>query len=90
MRFKEFTTADGKSCLVNIEKIALAVPGAEEGELILMDAEKRIIATVPQDAFREAVKDDRGTSELPSKIERLIQAMDRMTVHFPTSIRMHI
>ena len=90
MRFKEFTTADGTRCLVNIEKIALAVPGAEEGELILMDAEKRIIATVPQDAFREAVKDDRGASELPSKIERLIQAMDRMTVHFPTSIRMHI
>lgn len=90
MRFKEFTTADGKSCLVNIEKIALAVPGAEEGELILMDAEKRIIATVPQDEFMDAVREERGADQLPAKIERLIQAMDRMTVHFPTSIRVRM
>ena len=90
MRFKEFKTAEGTRCLVNIERIALAVPGAEEGELILMDAEKRIIATVPQEAFLEAVREERGADQLPAKIERLIQAMDRMTVHFPTSIRVRM
>ena len=90
MRFKEFKTAEGTRCLVNIERIALAVPGAEEGELILMDADKRIIASVPRDEFMDAVRGERGADQLPAKIERLIQAMDRMTVHFPTSIRMHM
>lgn len=89
MKLHRFYSSDGAlDCIVNLDEVVAARP-AEDGKMILHTA--NLSLTVDTAQFEEAIKekDDRVQS-LVSTISRLIQAMDRMTVHFPTSIRMHM
>lgn len=89
MEFRTFRNQDGSiDCIINMDSIIAATP-SEEGKL-LVHADGRSFQ-VDERQFMEAIEQKQSPAkEFGVKIERLIQAMDRMTVHFPTSIRMHM
>jgi len=90
MNIVKFTHSDGSlDCYVNLDAIVAAKP-SEDGKKINIHTANMSLA-VDCEQFEKAVsKKDSPFSDLCSSINRLIQAMDRMAVHFPTSIRMHL
>lgn len=89
MNIVKFTLADGSTdCYVNLDAVIAAKP-AEEGKMFLHTSNMSIAVNAEQFEKAIASKTDKH-SELCGCVNRLIQAMDRMTVHFPTSIRMHL
>ena len=89
MNIVKFKLLDGSTdCYVNLDAVVAAKP-AEDGKVILHM--NNLSLTVEQEQFEKAISEKDGTvSAFNSIVNRLIQAMDRMTVHFPTSIRMHL
>lgn len=89
MNIVKFKLPDGSTdCYVNLDAVVAAKP-AEDGKVILHT--NNLSLTVEQEQFERAISEKDGTvSAFNSIVNRLIQAMDRMTVHFPTSIRMHL
>ena len=89
MRFQKFYTPEGEiDCIVNLDTVVSAKP-TDDGKIILNTGLSSVRVDMKQ--FEDAIlaKDDRMV-EIQTLVTRLIQAMDRMTVHFPTSIRMHM
>lgn len=88
MDIVKFTLSDGSTdCYVNLDAVVAAKP-AEDGKIFLHTNNLSIAVNAEQ--FEKAIsKKNESPTEICSCINRLIQAMDRMTVHFPTSIRMH-
>lgn len=89
MNIVKFKLPDGSTdCYVNLDAVVAAKP-AEDGKVILHT--NNLSLTVEKEQFEKAISEKDGTiSSFNSIVNRLIQAMDRMTVHFPTSIRMHL
>lgn len=84
-----FHKEDGSEyCTVNMERLDIVTP-VSEGKIMLHVG--GLSVTVSAEEFRKAVSaGDPRMGECQSLVNRLVQAMDRMTVHFPTSIRMHL
>lgn len=90
MNIVKFTLADGSTdCYVNLDAVIAAKP-SEDGKRINIHTAGMSLS-VDREQFEKAVapKGNPG-ADICSAVSRLIQAMDRMTVHFPTSIRMHL
>lgn len=90
MRFQKFTDGEGQlDCIVNMDAVVAARP-SEDGKRMILHTEHMSLS-VDRTQFEEAISAKDGRmAELSSLVSRLIQAMDRMTLHFPTSIRMHM
>jgi len=89
MNIVKFKLPDGSTdCYVNLDAVVAAKP-AENGKVTLHTS--NLSLTVEKEQFEKAISQkDVTITEINSIVNRLIQAMDRMTVHFPTSIRMHM
>lgn len=89
MNIVKFKLSDGSTdCYVNLDAVVAAKP-TEDGKIILHTS--NLSLTVDGKQFEKAISEKDGTiSSFASIVNRLVQAMDRMTVHFPTSIRMHL
>ena len=89
MNIVKFKLSDGSTdCYVNLDAVVTAKP-TDDGKVILHT--NNLSLTVEKEQFEKAVSEKDGTiSAINSIVNRLVQAMDRMTVHFPTSIRMHL
>lgn len=85
----KINSADGRCTYsVNMGTILYAET-AEDGTTIVHFTGHDI--QVNTESFNRAVKEaTEGAEHLGPHITRLIQAMDRMTIHFPTSVRMHL
>lgn len=84
-----FHKDDGSEyCTVNMDRLDIATPVSDTKTMLQVGG---LSVTVSTEEFRKAVsvKKDK-MNEVTSIVNRLIQAMDRMTLHFPTSIRMHL
>ena len=89
MNFQKFTRPDGTvDCFVNLDSVISATP-AEGGKMILQTA--TLSVTVDAAQFEKAVagKDD-GGGRLCQMLGRLTQAVDRLVVRIPSSIRLHM
>ena len=89
MKLHRFYKENGAlDCIVNLDEVVAAKP-AEDGRMFLHTQNMSISVDAKQ--FEKAMEEkDEKIQSLVSVINRLIQAMDRMTVRIPTSIRMHM
>ena len=89
MNIKRFTHPNGTTeCFVNLDQIVAAKP-AEDGRLILQGPEVDISVDAAQ--FEEAIsKGDSHPETLIPVMNRLILALERLSVRIPTTIRMHM
>lgn len=84
-----FHKDDGSEyCTVNLDRLDIATPVSDDKVMLQVGG---LSVTVSTEEFKTAMAGkDSSLKEFSSLVGRLIQAMDRMTMHFPTSIRMHL
>ena len=89
MNFKKFTLADGTTdCFVNLDQVIVAKPD-ENGTTILQTPFMAV--TVDSRQFEETIsKTEASTPPVTGCFNRLIQAIDRLSVRIPSSIRLHM
>ena len=89
MYYQKFTNPDGSTLAwVNLDAVIAAHP-AREGRVSLHTAVLNL--EVPSTQFEEAVQRcQQEQKDRNAVLSRLTQAIDRMTVRFPSSIRLHI
>ena len=89
MNFKRFTHPDGTTdCFVNLDQIIAAKP-SDNGTINLHTAFMTV--TVDAKQFEEAISKTESSSDpLQGILHRLIQALDRLSVRIPSSIRLHM
>lgn len=81
----------GLECMVNTDAIASVIPSSSSEDVLTIKTLDGDTVNVNKGRFEAALAgQDSPLREFRSKIDRLIQALDRMTIHFPTSIRMHM
>ena len=89
MNYHKFTGPDGQvSAWVNLDAVYLATPSKDD-KIILHTPSFTV--EVDRGQFEKAVS--RESPEMPaigSLVNRLIQALDRLSVRIPTSIRLHL
>ena len=85
----KINSADGRCTYsVNMD-IVLYAESSEDGITVIHLPGSDL--KVKTDAYERAIEElNEGKENIGIHITRLIQAMDRMTVHFPTSVRMHL
>lgn len=89
MKYQRFTNPDGSTCCwVNLDAVLAARP-TEDGKVVLQSASLSVEVDALQ--FEEALKKTgQNQRDMSAVINRLIQAIDRLSVRIPTSIRMHM
>ena len=89
MNYHRFTNPDGSTLAwVNLDAVIAAHP-AKEGKVSLHTAAINFEVSASQ--FEEAVKRcQQEQKDRNAVLTRLTQAIDRMTVRFPSSIRLHM
>lgn len=89
MKHHPFHNADGTLlCIINLDAVTSAEPAGDDMLLVHAgDREYRVGRTEFEKAISEK---DSDISTICSTVNRLTLAMERLTVHIPTSIRMHL
>ncbi len=90
MNFQKFYDASGKlESIVNLDAVTTAEP-SEDGRLLLHAGDETV--SVDSEQFEKAVAADRDhpAELIAQSANRLVQALDRLGVRIPTSIRMHM
>ena len=89
MNYQKFTNPDGTvDCFVNLDAVVVAKP-AEDGKVVLLSSACTVIVDAAQ--FEKAVSSkDSGVERLGQLVLRLTQAIDRLIVRIPSSIRLHL
>lgn len=89
MNYQKFTNPDGTvDCFVNLDAIVVAKPDGK-GKVVLISAAHTVMVDAVQ--FEKAVSSkDSGTERLGQLVCRLTQAIERLIVRIPTSIRLHM
>ena len=89
MNYHRFTRPDGTTeCFVNLDAVIAATPSGED-RINLIGGSLSIQVDAAQ--FEKAVsKKDSPEDRLGPLVGRLIQALDRLSVRIPTSIRLHM
>lgn len=89
MNYQKFTNPDGSTLAwVNLDAVIAAHP-AREGRVSLHTAalNLEVISTQFEEAVQRSQQEQKDRNAV---LTRLTQAIDRMTVRFPSSIRLHI
>ena len=89
MKHHPFHNADGTLlCIINLDTVTSAEPAGDDILLVHAgDREYRVGRAEFEKAGSETATD---ISTICSTVNRLTLAMERLTVHIPTSIRMHL
>ena len=88
MNYCKFTNPDGTTyCFVNLDAFYTAKPG-DNGKIILQSPETSISVDTKQ--FEAAVARREPADVYSGILNRLIQAIERLTVRIPSSIRLHM
>lgn len=86
MNYIEFKNAAGEAYYVNLEKV-------DEVKVVNDEVQTKnsngIVLKAPLEVFKKAIQANpaKGLSDI---LPRLITAIERLTVHIPSSIRMHM
>ena len=89
MNYQRFTNPDGTvDCFVNLDAVVVAKP-AEDGKVVLLSSACTVIVDAAQFEKAESSKDS-GAERLGQLVLRLTQAIDRLIVRIPSSIRLHL
>ena len=89
MNFKRFTRPDGTTdCFVNLDQIIAAKP-CDDGNISLHTPFMSV--TVDAKQFEDAVAKTESTKDsMPGLLSRLTQAIDRLSVRIPSSVKLRI
>ena len=89
MKHHPFHNADGTLlCIINLDTVTSAEPAGDD--ILLVHAGDREYR-VGRAEFEKAISEkDSDISTICSTVNRLTLAMERLTVHIPTSIRLHL
>ena len=89
MKHHPFHNADGTLlCIINLDTVTSAEPAGDD--MLLVHARDREYR-VGRAEFEKAISEkDSDISTICSAVNRLTLAMERLTVHIPTSIRLHL
>ena len=89
MNYQKFTNPDGAvDCFVNLDAVVVAKP-AEDGKVVLLSSACTVIVDAAQ--FEKVLSSkDSGVERLGQLVIRLTQAIDRLIVRIPSSIRLHL
>ena len=88
MNYKRFTRKDGTlDCYVNLDQVIAAYP-SENGESMTLQTPSAAV-TVDAGQFEKAIA-EQPADALHTIVGRLIQAIEKLSVRIPTSIRLHI
>ena len=88
MNYCKFTNPDGTTdCFVNLDAFCSAKPG-DDGKIILQSPETSISVDAKQ--FEPAIARREAADAYSGILNRLIQAIERLTVRIPSSIRLHM
>ena len=89
MNYQKFTNPDGTvDCFVNLDAVVVAKPDGKD-KVVLISAVHTVMVDAAQ--FEKAVSlKDSGTERLGQLVCRLTQAIERLIVRIPTSIRLHM
>lgn len=89
MKHHAFHNADGTLlCIINLESVTSAEPIDEETLLVHSGGREYRIS---RKEFEKSISvKDSEFSTICSAVNRLTQAVERLTIHIPTSIRMHM
>lgn len=89
MKHHAFHNADGTLlCIINIESVTSAEPIDEE--MLLVHTGEREYRISRKEFEKSISGNDSEFSTVCSAVNRLTQAVERLTIHIPTSIRMHM
>ena len=80
---------------INADMIESYRPSAKDPNKTVIDFARtgaQLVVDVPAEQLDKHIKDtgEHNVSQLTSVVRRLIESLDRLTVHIPTSIRMHM
>ena len=91
MKIVKFTNPDGSVLgFVNMDKVATAFPD-RDGWVSLLNDKGESLVKVPLDQFIKAAgAESPDIVSLRQTVMSLKTALERLTVHIPTSIRMHM
>lgn len=88
MNYCKFTNPDGTTdCFVNLDAFCTAKFG-DNGKIILQSPETSISVDAKQ--FEAAIARREPADAYSGILNRLIQAIERLTVRIPSSIRLHM
>lgn len=88
MNYYRFYKSSGElDCIVNMEQVQSITPKGDGTMRLHMAGHTLDVQDIQ---LEKALSSADRTDSMSNAVSRLIQAMDRMTVHFPTSIRMHL
>ena len=89
MNYQKFTNPDGTvDCFVNLDAVVVAKPDGKD-KVVLISAAHTVMVDAAQ--FEKAVSaKDTATEKFGQLINRLTQAIERLNVRIPTSIRLHM
>ena len=88
MNYFKFTNPDGTTdCFVNLDAFCSAKLG-DNGKIILQSPEMSISVDAKQ--FEAAIARREAADAYSGILNRLIQAIERLTVRIPSSIRLHM
>ena len=83
MNFHEFSNGT----IINLDAVE-AAKITDEGKVLVHTNNRSVL--VDKDEFLKAIKESKSSDGLHTLIRQLIEALNRLTVHIPTSIRMHM
>lgn len=86
MNYIEFKNAAGETYYVNLEKLTEVKVVKDE---VQIKNSNDIVLKTPLEAFKQAVRVN-SAKGLSDMLPRLITALERLTVHIPSSIRLHM
>lgn len=86
MNYIEFKNAAGETYYVNLEKLTDVKVINDE---VQTKSSNGVVLKAPLEIFKKAVQAN-PAKELSDMIPRLITALERLTVHIPSSIRLHM
>lgn len=89
MNYHRFIKPDGTTeCFVNLDAVIAATPSGDD-RINLIGGSLSIQVDAAQ--FEKAIsRKDSSEDKLCPLVSRLIQALDRLSVRIPTSIRLHM
>ena len=89
MKHHPFHNADGTLlCIINLDTVTSAEPAGDD--ILLVHAGDREYRVGREELEKAISEKDSDISTICSTVNRLTLAMERLTVHIPTSIRMHL
>ena len=88
MNFKKFVDPDNREEFwINMDLVVSAFPD-DRGNIILDTMTGNHF--VQKEQFEKSIAEDKKNSHLESLLVKLIDALNRLTIHIPTSIRLHM